>query len=168
MSNWCTIESDPGVFTELIAKFGVKDVQVEEVWDLDDAEKRLSPIYGYIFLFKYIKDERKDLNICYQTPPGLFYAKQVISNACATQAIVSVLMNHEDVELGDELKRLKIFTTGFQASDIGAAIGNDPTIRKVHNSFARQDPFQIVSEKDEKDEAFHLLHMYHIKAHYMN
>ena len=35
MSEWCLIESDPGVFTELVEKVGVKGPQFDEVFDMD-------------------------------------------------------------------------------------------------------------------------------------
>ncbi|EGD77367.1 hypothetical protein PTSG_08460 [Salpingoeca rosetta] len=40
MANWCLIESDPGVFTELIESFGVRDVEVSEVLSFDAEELR--------------------------------------------------------------------------------------------------------------------------------
>lgn len=33
---------------------------------------------------------------------------QVINNACATQAIISVLMNRSEIDLGTEMKQFKV------------------------------------------------------------
>lgn len=41
---WLELESDPGLFTLLMEDFGVKNVQVEEIYDL---HKPLElPVYG--------------------------------------------------------------------------------------------------------------------------
>lgn len=52
---WCTIESDPGVFSTMLKDFGVKGLQVEELWGLDKSavEALKSPLKAIIFLFKY-------------------------------------------------------------------------------------------------------------------
>jgi ubiquitin carboxyl-terminal hydrolase L5 len=159
-NKWCTIESDPGVFTELIRQIGVKGVQVEELITLDDEElNQVKPIYGLIFLFKWVQDtEKRDVLSDYD--PELFFANQVINNACATQAILSILMNKsKELELGSELKNLRDFSIEMSSKDRGWAIGNSEPIRIAHNSFSRQEPFEIEYDKksSKEEDAFHFI-----------
>jgi ubiquitin carboxyl-terminal hydrolase L5 len=70
--------------------------------------------------------------------PELFFANQVINDACATYALLSILLNRQkDLEIGDELKNLKDFSMMLSGKDRGWAIGNSEVIRLSHNSFHR-------------------------------
>ena len=115
-------------------------------------------MYGLIFLYKWQKEEDARPVDPHYEASGVFFASQVISNACATQAIVSVLMNRPELELGPELSQLREFTAGMDADMKGLAIGNSDTIRAVHNSFHPPQPLIPEDERPDKDdEAFHFI-----------
>ena len=158
--NWCTIESDPGVFTELIADFGVKDIEVQEVYTL---EQEIEECYGLIFLFKYESNAVTNTNGTCIDPmmlPDLWFAKQIVTNACATQAILSVLFNNENIILGNVLENFKTIVSTFDSEMKGISIGNSNEIRQAHNSFAKPELFVGEQEKriaKDGDDVYHFV-----------
>lgn len=56
--------------------------------------------------------------------PEMFYARQVINNACGTQALLSVLLNIKDdgVELGKTLQNFQEFAAALDAETRGRLI----------------------------------------------
>ena len=165
MSEWCTIESDPGVFSELIKNIGVKGIQVDEIIDLDILEVGNEPVYGLIFLFKYMKNSGYKPNVLTSWDKDLFFAKQEVQNACATQAILGILLNNTDkIDIGPTLKELKTFTEGMDPQTRGLAISNSDKIRLEHNKFSHPEPF-VFSKKIAKDgdDVFHFVAYIHFK-----
>ncbi|XP_030382416.1 ubiquitin carboxyl-terminal hydrolase isozyme L5 [Scaptodrosophila lebanonensis] len=150
--SWCLIESDPGVFTELISGFGCVGAQVEEIWSLETFS-HLEPIHGLIFLFKWVQDDVVT-GVVAPERSDIFFAKQVINNACATQAILSLLLNlkHEDIQLGETLTNFKQFCQQFDPYTRGLALSNATKIRDVHNSFARPTLFELEMKQPCREE----------------
>jgi len=171
---WCTIESDPGVFTELIQSgFGVTDIAAEEIYSLDsllsEGESSFIPhtlaSYGLIFLFKYTEDVDSRPTVHPSDLPDMFFARQIVTNACATQAILSVLLNAADkIQLSDMLLNLRDFTMMIDAESKGLAIGNSEEIRIAHNSFARPEPI-IAQDKSSRLNKNSLEDAYHFIAY---
>nr|CAI5818459.1 unnamed protein product [Callosobruchus analis] len=140
---WLELESDPGLFTLLLEDFGVKGVQVEEIYDLNKPLD--SPVYGFIFLFRWIEERRSrrkvvELNETFVKDEdivnNIFFAQQMVPNSCATHALISILLNCPTIHLGETLARLKAHTQGMSPDNKGWAIGNTPELACAHNSHA--------------------------------
>lgn len=129
---------------------------MEEIWSLDrDLFKELEPIHGLIFLFKWVQDDESVGTVVKDDRlENIFFAKQVINNACATQAILSILLNcnHQDINLGPTLNEFKEFSQSFDPFNKGLTLSNAPKIRSVHNSFARQTLYELDTKNQNKDD----------------
>ncbi|RCI13730.1 hypothetical protein L249_8175 [Ophiocordyceps polyrhachis-furcata BCC 54312] len=156
-----------GVFTSLVENLGVKGVQFEELLTLEPSElASLQPVYGVIFLFKYPTDRPYatadgplDGTFDQAASESLFFAAQTIQNACATQALLSLIMNKTDeVEIGSSMSDFRDFTMPLPAEFRGEALSNSDLIRDVHNGFARSSPFVDETQKTgEAEDAFHFI-----------
>lgn len=159
---WCTIESDPAVFTEILENLGVQGLEVDELVGLDaEFFAELGRVHGLILLFKWV--EHKDTRSV-SDDPTIYFAQQVVQNACATQAIINLLLNHADtVNLGDTLKGFLDFTQGLDPRTRGEMIGQSDPLRTVHNAFARPAAFSFEDRKARKgeDDVYHFLGFTH-------
>ncbi|ANQ08085.1 Ubiquitin c-terminal hydrolase [Plasmodium coatneyi] len=121
--------------------------------------KNESNIFGIIFLFNIGKSYNRNKFVEHHIPEDLFFAKQVIPNACATQAILSIVLNKE-VELNEEIKNIKSFSSNFDSSMKGLTLSNCNFLRNIHNSY--KPPIYIEKENlhDEKgksNDSFHFV-----------
>ena len=150
---------------ELVEKFGVTGVKVEELYGMDESifNSYDGQLHGLLFLFKYDKGQSalgSGSSFSSGDDPTIFFASQVIQNACGTQALLHVLCNAEGVDKGELLENIKDFAAAVPADIRGSMLNSNSTLRDAHNSFARPDTFLDTGD-DEDDpksgEAFHFV-----------
>ena len=61
ISPWLELESDPGLFTLLVDDFGVKGVQVEEIYDLSKTLEKYTNIYILKLMYLYRNNNKSIL-----------------------------------------------------------------------------------------------------------
>lgn len=142
---------------------------MEELYGLDESLMiDLAPIYGFIFLFKWdpsVESKRKKQALePSEIPKGTFFANQTIQNACATQALLSILLNvppTAPIELGNDLLNFRDFSQELTPEMRGEAIGSNELIRRVHNSFARPEMALVADtpqkRSTDKEDPFHFV-----------
>lgn len=190
-SGWCTIESDPAVFSALIRELGVKGVQVDEVYGLDNESLSTfmvpeQTVYGLVLLHKWTTSFKSSSSEYHDQTnnSGIFFARQTVQNACATQAILSILLNsstknialdidsvdksnRRTIQLGQELSAFSEFCMDLDPEMRGEAIGASELLRKCHNSFARPEVLLYTDpvlarerrnqKKDSQEDQFHFV-----------
>ncbi|EEY23625.1 ubiquitin carboxyl-terminal hydrolase [Verticillium alfalfae VaMs.102] len=156
-TGWCELESEPAFFNAILRDCGVKDVKIQELFSLDEDSLQLlpQPVYGLIFLYQYfaqdceVDDEQgQDDGIWFANqvafpPPSYLYVvsppdrQQTTDNACATVAMMNIVMN-SDVVLGPELQAFRDATKDMCFALRGHALSQNAHIRTIHNSLTRK------------------------------
>ncbi|KAF9360629.1 hypothetical protein BGX26_008467 [Mortierella sp. AD094] len=166
--HWCTIESTPTVFNALVMKNGIRDTHVKEVWSLEPEIFNMlknDHVYGFIFLLRPQEGRMSKYEELLEPmdTSKIYFANQVIPDACGTQALLSIAMNSPDMEIGPVLNEFKEFTAKFEPKaslyvvDKGLAMTNCRQLRENHNSLSdyyERDPIlplPFLVEVDDED-----------------
>ncbi|RSL67107.1 hypothetical protein CEP53_003134 [Fusarium sp. AF-6] len=135
---WIALESEPAFFNTILRDLGVKDVKAQEIFTIDQDSLALlpQPVYGLIFLFQYVPgyeqvNDEEDIS-------GVWFANQTTDNACATVAMLNIVMNADGLDLGDKLQEFKESTRHLNTALRGRQLSKNTFIRTIHNSFTRR------------------------------
>lgn len=134
---WCEIDSEPALFNIMLKDFGIEGVKVQEVFSLEPEflEILSKPVYGLIFLFRYLEEEdEEEGNDC---PEHVWFANQVAGNSCGSVALLNIINNIPNLKLGEQLQEFKNRTKGLRPTERGVEVADFDFVRQIHNSFGR-------------------------------
>jgi ubiquitin carboxyl-terminal hydrolase L5 len=136
---FCEIESEPAFFSAILRDMGVQGINVREVIAFDSwfIETLPESTYGFILLYRY-RDQGFSAQAT-KVPGHVWFANQLpAQNSCATLAMINIIMNSPDVEIGEHLQQFKEFTKDFTPYQRGEAFASFNFVKKIHNSFAKK------------------------------
>ncbi|KAJ7095748.1 ubiquitin C-terminal hydrolase [Mycena belliarum] len=136
-STFGVIESDPGVFTSLTRRLGIRGLELVELYDIEPwAVDHLRP-RGLVFCFMWRKDTHRPGDFDDPAAARVWFANQLSDDACASLAILNIVLNCPDIEIGAELAAFRQETESMSPVMKGLAISSSPFIRKAHRDLAR-------------------------------
>jgi ubiquitin carboxyl-terminal hydrolase L5 len=92
-----------GVFTSLTRRLGVRGLELLELYDIEPwAVDHLRP-RGLVFCFMWRKDAHRPGDFSDPAAERVWFANQLSDDACASLAILNILLNCPDIEIGAEL-----------------------------------------------------------------
>ena len=63
-------------------------------------------------------------------PDGLWFANQVIDNSCASLALLNIVLNVPDLDIGEHLAQFKEFTKEFNPSVYPRSVNADSLVER--------------------------------------
>ncbi|KAF8227461.1 cysteine proteinase [Tricholoma matsutake] len=134
---FAVIESDPGVFTSLARKLGIRNLELVEMYDIEPwAVDHLNP-RGLIFCFLWRKDSHRPADFDDPAAERVWFANQLSDDACASHALLNVVLNCPDIDIGEPLRAFKQDTEMMSPVMKGLAVTNSSLLRQAHNSLVR-------------------------------
>ncbi|KAJ6621875.1 hypothetical protein B0H10DRAFT_2214921 [Mycena sp. CBHHK59/15] len=134
---FAVIESDPGVFTSLTRRLGIRGLELLELYDIEPwAVDHLNP-RGLVFCFMWRKDAHRPGDFDDPAAERVWFANQLSDDACASLAILNVVLNCPDIEVGEELAMFRKETESMSPVMKGLAISGSPFIWRAHRELAR-------------------------------
>lgn len=97
-----------GAFTILLRKLGVLGLEVIEVYDIEPWAVDHLDIRGLIFCYpcadQQLQDNAETIDFPDPDADAVWFANQLSTDACASQAILNVALNLGEVKLSPELQ----------------------------------------------------------------
>ncbi|GAP89867.1 putative ubiquitin carboxyl-terminal hydrolase protein [Rosellinia necatrix] len=137
---WVELESEPAFFNAMLQDLDAKTLKVQEVFALDEMTLAdlPKPVHGLIFLYQWTNEDESH-EARQSCPENLWFGNQTTANACATVALMNIIMNAHAVKFGPELEKFRNTTKPLPPPRRGHALDRNDFIRAIHNSVARRN-----------------------------